>query len=156
MYMGSIANEETYDEEYKNLFLNYRGLLDFTAATEGQYAWYTGDGGIFTISLFEELLLQSPSDRWEEIVNQTKEKTQSKFKEMLDMGMISEENQQDMVRKDITNQAPKTFSMPEMIDNNISSKENNSYEKENNTEVNTEVDAEVDTEVDTEVEAEVK
>jgi len=115
-YMGSVANVEVYDEYYRSLFLGYEGLLDYTAATEGEYAWYNYLGGFFTISLVEEILLQNPSMKWEDVIKASREKTEEKFKEMYNMGFVTQEDIQDMEDKNITNQSPQVYAYPSPIE----------------------------------------
>lgn len=106
-YMGDMVNENANDEIYRHLFLEYRGTLDLTAATEGQYAWFDGRGGYFSRSLIKEILIQRPLPDWEEIVKEAIKKTEDKYRESENLGFVPEEDINTM-----DTQTPKAYSIP--------------------------------------------
>lgn len=100
--------QEGFNEMYKELFLNYQGTYHVSAATEGQYAW----SGLFTPTLFSDILLQNPKKTWKELHEATKKRTEEKFAYMIRMGMVSKEDMEDMNRKGIDNQTPRAYTFP--------------------------------------------
>ncbi len=115
-YMGNVSGEGNNDSIYRNLFLNYEGTLDLTAASEGQFGFSNDvNGGYFTSSLFDEVLLLSPLMTWDDVVSKTIEKTEEKFKHGYKMKLFSESTYKDLEERDITSQTPKYYSMPDII-----------------------------------------
>ncbi|OHD54140.1 MAG: hypothetical protein A2Y33_10535 [Spirochaetes bacterium GWF1_51_8] len=104
--------EAAIKEMYKNLFLNYEGLLYATGASEGEYAWGGGEGGSYTYSLVVETLIQDPKTTWKEVHDQSAKKTQEKFDYMVKVGALSQNDLKDLKKKGITGQHPKAYSMP--------------------------------------------
>jgi hypothetical protein len=124
---GTIPKNEK-EEIYKTLFLKYKGTLSFSAATEGQFAIGADDGGLFTKSLFKEVLSKDPSPSWEMIFEKTKEKTEHKFKDLFNKGVTKGEFENllleiiaNMFANEVTidqdTQTPKAYSMPVPIGN---------------------------------------
>jgi hypothetical protein len=104
--------EAAIKEMYKNLFLNYEGLLYVTGASEGEYAWGGGEGGNYTLSLVVETLIQDPKPTWKEVHDISAKKTQDKFDYMIKVGGLSASDLKDLKNKGITGQHPKAYSMP--------------------------------------------
>jgi len=111
-----LALDSAYTEIYRNLFLNYTGLLHVTAATEGEYAWGGMNGGNFTQSLVYETLIKDPKLTWKEVFEQAQTKTQEKFNLMFNMGLMPADMVQDMTAKGITGQTPRSYAMPKKAD----------------------------------------
>ncbi|OHD57612.1 MAG: hypothetical protein A2Y33_06140 [Spirochaetes bacterium GWF1_51_8] len=110
--------QNAYIEIYKNLFLNYEGLLYVTSASPGEYAWGFGSGGSFTVSFFNEVLYNDPKFTWEETIADAQQLTQEKFTYMVNMGNFPDSMKKDLKKKGITGQHPYIYSMASSIDKN--------------------------------------
>lgn len=98
----------------RNLFLEHKGFLHVTAATEGQYGWSNRvTGGWFTKN-FIEALDSNPDENkdsfltWEEVFETTRENTEKTFSQTT----FTTTQMEDMKRKGINNQTPKAYSLP--------------------------------------------
>jgi hypothetical protein len=111
--------ENTFVEIYKNLFLNYEGMLYITSASPGEYAWGFGSGGSFTLSFFNEVLFSDPKFTWEEVIDSASKLTQEKYAYMVNMGNLPDAMKKDLKKKGITGQHPYVYSMVSSIDKNI-------------------------------------
>jgi hypothetical protein len=101
------ANEGKFDAVYKDLFLNHQGTLHISASSEGQYAWSTDtQGGIFTYYFIKENLTKNPVNSWDQMFKDAQRKT------MQDFNRMPEAQRKKLAAEGITNQTPKTFSMP--------------------------------------------
>jgi len=102
---------------YKNLFIEHKGLLDITAASEGEFAWGNNTiGGYFTYSLVDALSV--PTDKnpssfrsWQEAVSDAQKKTQELFRQTT----FSSADERRMKAKGISNQTPKAYSIPKPV-----------------------------------------
>ena len=102
-----------------NLFVEHKGFLHLTAATEGEYAWVvvpgpqsTGGGGYFTNSLVQTIYAYPDDDgdgfvSWSEIFNATKKKTMALFDAAYPG--FSAERKADLRQRGITSQTPKYY-----------------------------------------------
>ncbi len=111
--------ENTFVEIYKNLFLNYEGMLYITSASPGEYAWGFGSGGSFTMSFFNEVLFNDPKFTWEEVIDAASKLTQEKYAYMVNMGNLPDAMKKDLKKKGITGQHPYIYSMVSAIDKNV-------------------------------------
>ena len=109
----------------RNLFLEHKGFLHVTAATEGQYGWSnTLTGGWFTRNLIEALNSNPDENRdsflsWKEVFETARQNTQKTFSQTI----FTTTQQEDMRKKGITSQTPKAYSFPTPLGG--SSKERN-------------------------------
>ena len=110
-----FAKVQSRERRYtKNLFLEHSGLLDITAASEGQYAWGNDDiGGYFTVSLIGSFTAEADKNQdqflsWEEVFKVTRSKTQRLFSETT----FLLHNKQKLDEIGQTNQTPTKASLP--------------------------------------------
>jgi len=98
---------------YKDLFIDHRGLLDVTAASEGEYAWGNSTlGGYFTSSLFSSFKGDGIRFRtWEDVIKDTKDGVMRKFQET----QFSTTDIRRLQTKGIKGQNPKVYSLPKAI-----------------------------------------
>lgn len=97
----------------KNLFVEHKGFLHLTAASEGEYAWSNDRrGGWFTSSLIETIY-QFPDPNgdnfvsWEEVFKATKKKTQDLFDRAYQN--FDAERRADLLTRGITSQTPRYY-----------------------------------------------
>lgn len=102
----------------RNLFLEHKGFLHITAATEGQYGWSNiVTGGWFTKN-FVEALDSNPDKNsdsfltWKEVFETARQNTEKTFSQ----ATFTTTQLQDMRRKGITSQTPKAYSFPTPLD----------------------------------------
>jgi len=98
---------------YKDLFIDHRGLLDVTAASEGEYAWGNSTlGGYFTSSLFSSFKGDGIRFRtWEDVIKDTKDGVMRKFQET----QFSTTDIRRLQTKGIKGQNPRVYSLPKAI-----------------------------------------
>lgn len=102
----------------RNLFLEHRGFLHVTAATEKQYGWSNVvTGGWFTKNLMEALNSNPDENRdnfltWEEVFETARRNTEKTFNQ----ATFTTTQLRDMERKGITSQTPKAYSFPTPLD----------------------------------------
>ncbi len=109
---------ENRDKQYyKNLFLEHKGLLDITAASEGEYAWGNSTiGGYFTSSLFSAFSGEGNAFRsWQEVFSDAKKGTLKLFEQTI----FSPGDEQRMEAKGISGQNPKAYALPEIFSNQM-------------------------------------
>ena len=98
----------------KNLFLEHKGFLHLTSATEGQYAWSNVvNGGWFTLSLINAMEADPDGNRdrflsWEEVFVKARENTEKLFAQTT----FTAEQQSRMRQLGITSQTPKAYALP--------------------------------------------
>ena len=98
----------------KNLFLEHKGFLHLTSATEGQYAWSNVvNGGWFTLSLINAMETDPDGNRdrflsWEEVFVKARENTEKLFAQTT----FTAEQQARMRQLGITSQTPKAYTLP--------------------------------------------
>lgn len=114
----SKGNQQTesgaYDQIYKDLFLKYQGFMHISASTEGEYAWSNDHfGGFFTYYFVKEGLIKKPTNDWQAIFKNAKDKTSQMF-----MRMTAEERS-ELAQQGIKNQTAKAYSMPNPKNTNI-------------------------------------
>lgn len=143
--------EAAIKEMYKNLFLNYEGLLYATGASEGEYAWGGGDGGNYTLSLVVETLIQDPKPTWKEIHDQAAKKTQDKFDYMIKMGGLGPADLKDLKTKGITGQHPKAYSMPTLKSKGVVKIDEKVIKEDEKEQLNTKYSIEIRNSIDKEV-----
>jgi len=72
--MSRAATEKEICDNYKELFLNFHGVIRVAGAKAGQVSWGSSSGGFFTKALFlsltEEVLKLSHPD-WEQVCDRT-------------------------------------------------------------------------------------
>lgn len=97
-----------------NLFLEHKGFLHLTSASEGQYAWGSpATGGWFTRGLINAMNSDPDKNRnnflsWEEVVVKARENTEKTFKQTT----FTRQQLADMKRLGITSQTPKAYMTP--------------------------------------------
>ncbi len=110
----------TLESALKNLFVEHKGFLHLSAATEGEYAWVVvprpqrtyGGGGYFTTSLIQTIYAY-PDDNndnfvsWQEIFHATQRKTMGLFDALYPR--LSPERKADLRQRGITSQTPKYY-----------------------------------------------
>ena len=98
----------------KNLFLEHKGFLHLTSATEEQYAWSnTVNGGWFTLSLINAMEADPDGNQdrflsWEEVFVKARENTEKLFAQTT----FTAEQQTRMRQLGITSQTPKAYALP--------------------------------------------
>lgn len=98
----------------RNLFLEHKGFLHVTGATEGQYGWSnTWTGGWFTRSLIEALDSNPDENQdsfltWKEIFEKARENTEKTFNQTT----FTASQRAKMKQLGITSQTPKAYSLP--------------------------------------------
>ena len=109
------AKVQSRERRYtKNLFLEHSGLLDITAASDGQYAWGNDEiGGYFTVSLIGSFTAETDTNRdrflsWKEVFDVTRSKTQKLFSETT----FLLHNQRKLDEAGQTSQTPTKYSLP--------------------------------------------
>ncbi|MDE0555770.1 MAG: caspase family protein [Candidatus Poribacteria bacterium] len=101
-------------EVLRNLFLEHKGFLHLTSATEGQYAWSNvRNGGWFTMSLVNAMQTDPDGNRdrflsWEEVFVRTRENTERLFSQTT----FTAAQQAKMRQLGITSQTPKAYALP--------------------------------------------
>ncbi|HGJ63783.1 TPA: hypothetical protein ENS27_00170 [bacterium] len=107
--------EKRDKEYYRNLFIQHRGILDITAASEGEYAWGSiSKGGYFTASLFASFKGDGANfRRWSDVIEDAKNGTIRLFNETI----FSDTDKRRLQAKKISGQNPKAYSLPEAIVN---------------------------------------
>ena len=104
-------------EVLKNLFLEHKGFLHLTSATEGQYAWSNVlKGGWFTMSLVSAMQSDPDGNRdrflsWEEVFVKARESTEKLFEQTT----FTAEQLAKMRQLGITSQTPKAYALPTNI-----------------------------------------
>ena len=98
----------------RNLFLEHKGLLHVTAATEKQYGWSNVlTGGWFTKNLIEALNSNPDENQdkfltWKEVFETARQNTEKTFSQTT----FTTNQLEDMKKKGITSQTPKAYSFP--------------------------------------------
>ena len=107
----------TLKSTLRNLFIEHKGFLHLTAATEGEYAWGdTRRGGWFTNPLVKTILEEWPDPNgdnfvsWKDVFESAKKKTMQFFAES--EPRFSAELKADLRARGITSQTPKYYSLP--------------------------------------------
>lgn len=122
---SSQTEAGVYDAVYKDLFLNYRGMMNISASTEGELAWSNDNfGGFFTYHFVKEGLIKKPVSDWQVIFKNAREKTSQMFMRM------PADQRADLAKDGIKNQTAKAFSMPSLkgggnVANNTTNNNNN-------------------------------
>ena len=104
-------------EVLKNLFLEHKGFLHLTSATEGQYAWSNIlTGGWFTMGLVNAMQSDPDENRdrflsWEEVFVKVRESTEKLFEQTT----FTAEQLAKMRQLGITSQTPKAYALPTNI-----------------------------------------
>ncbi len=98
----------------RNLFIEHKGFLHVTAATEKQYGWSNiFTGGWFTKN-FIEALNSNPDENkdkfltWKEVFETARQNTEKTFSQTT----FTAKQQQDLKKRGITSQTPKAYSFP--------------------------------------------
>jgi hypothetical protein len=103
-----------FDNIYKNLFLNHKGVMHLSASSEGEYAWSNDNfGGFFTYHFIKEGLIKKPINNWQAIFQNAKDKTSQMF-----MRMPSDQRAQ-LSKEGVNNQTAKAFAMPVLATGNV-------------------------------------
>ena len=68
----------------KRLFFDNKGVVDITAATEGEFGWCSSDGGMFTRSLCKYLCEPNDNVNWTEFFANVKQETMRVFQKARD------------------------------------------------------------------------
>jgi len=102
--------EKSDKKYYKDLFISHKGLLDITAASEGEYAWGNSSrGGYFTNSLFSAFKGDGNSFRmWRDVIKDAQDGTQRLFSET----KFSTTDVRRLQARKIEGQTPKAYSVP--------------------------------------------
>ena len=107
----------------QNLFLEHKGFLHVTGATEGQYSWTNNvSGGWFTKNLINALDSNPDENKdsfltWKEVFEKARENTEKTFSQAI----FTTKQREDMKRKGINNQTPKAYSLPTPMDGKLNS-----------------------------------
>lgn len=124
---GQQIDAGEFDAIYKELFLNYQGILNISASTEGEYAWSNDNfGGFFTYHFVKEGLIKKPIGDWQTIFTAAKEKTSQMF-----MRMPSEQRAQ-LAKEGVKNQTAKAFALPKAKTENLANNTTNNLPNNNN------------------------
>jgi len=124
---GQQIDAGEFDAIYKELFLNYQGILNISASTEGEYAWSNDNfGGFFTYHFVKEGLIKKPISDWQTIFTAAKEKTSQMF-----MRMPSEQRAQ-LAKEGVKNQTAKAFALPKTKTGNLANNTTNNLPNNNN------------------------
>ena len=109
----------------RNLFLEHKGFLHVTGATEGQYGWSNAaTGGSFTRN-FIEALDSNPDENqdsfltWKEVFEKARENTEKTFSQTT----FTEQQRAKMKQLGITNQTPKAYALPTPLGGSVSKAE---------------------------------
>lgn len=111
---SSRSGARPADAVLKNLFLEHKGFLHLTSATEGQYAWSNVvNGGWFTMSLINAMEADPDGNRdrflsWEEVFVKARENTEKLFAQ----ATFTMEQQARIRQLGITSQTPKAYALP--------------------------------------------
>ena len=106
-----VQRKRRYTED---LFLKYKGFLDITAASPGQYAWGNNHiGGYFTTALIQSFAASSDTNSdgflsWKEVFAATRSDTQSIFSQT--SFLPSEKRKMDDIGQ--TTQTPISYALP--------------------------------------------
>lgn len=98
----------------RNLFLEHKGFLHVTAATEGQYGWSNiATGGWFTRNFIEALDNNPDENRdqflsWKEVFETARQNTERTFSQAI----FTTSQRENMKQKGINSQTPKAYSFP--------------------------------------------
>ena len=105
--------EKSDKKYYKDLFLGHKGLLDITAASEGEYAWGSSSrGGYFTNSLFSSFKGDGNSFRmWRDVIKDAQDGTIRLYKET----QFSTTDIRRLQSRKIESQTPKAYAVPKPI-----------------------------------------
>ena len=109
----------------RNLFLEHKGFLHVTGATEGQYGWSNAaTGGWFTRNFIEALdsNLDGNQDKfltWEEVFEKARENTEKTFNQTT----FTAQQQAKMKQLGIASQTPKAYALPTPLGGSISNAE---------------------------------
>ena len=101
---------------FRHLFVEHKGFLHLTAASEGEYAWgHSRRGGWFTSSLIDTIYERpDPNDdgfvSWKEVFQETRKKTMKLFEDAYPR--FSVKRKQDLRKRGIRSQTPKSYSFP--------------------------------------------
>lgn len=74
--MISKNMQDKINKNYAHLFLGYKGTINITSSSTGEYSWGGADGGAFTVSFDKTLknkVKNSDNPTWEDILDETKE-----------------------------------------------------------------------------------
>ena len=102
------------EQVLRNLFLQHKGFLHVTAATEKQYGWSNVfTGGWFTRNLIEALNNNPDENRdkfltWKEVFETARQNTEKTFSQTT----FTTQQLEDMKKRGITSQTPKAYSFP--------------------------------------------
>jgi hypothetical protein len=96
-----------YDEIYRKLFMAYKGTLNVSSSSEGEFAWSNEQfGGFFTHYFIREGLLKKPVDDWKTIFEDAKTKT---------MGMYNRfdaRERSELAKSGVKGQTARAISLP--------------------------------------------
>jgi Caspase domain len=126
---GQKIDAGEFDAVYKELFLNYQGMMHISASSEGEYAWSNDNfGGFFTYHFVKEGLIKKPVGDWQVIFKNAKDKTSQMF-----LRMPSDQRAQ-LAKEGVKNQTAKAFAMPKLKGENVANNTDNqvSNDKPNN------------------------
>ncbi len=102
------------DAAYKKLLGSYKGLLNISASSEGEYAWSDDNmGGFFTYYFIKEGLTKGASDRWDELFNKAKTKVMQTYNQM------PSDQRTQLASEGINNQTPKAYSLPSLVGSSL-------------------------------------
>jgi hypothetical protein len=117
---GQKIDAGEFDAVYKELFLNYQGMMHISASSEGEYAWSNDNfGGFFTYHFVKEGLIKKPVGDWQVIFKNAKDKTSQMF-----LRMPSDQRAQ-LAKEGVKNQTAKAFAMPKLKGENVANNTDN-------------------------------
>ena len=109
-------NQKGKGSFFKHLFLEYKGMLDITAASPGEYAWMRrNSGGFFTEALIGSMDAASDANAhmfltlnaWAEVFAHAQKSVQEMFAQA--------RNQSSLLGVEQTTQTPVAYSLPERV-----------------------------------------
>lgn len=104
----------------QDLFLGHEGFLHLSAASEGEYSWCSPRyGGWFTRAMVDSFDDSTDMNMdgfvgWDEVLKLATETVQKKFQQS--SMYFSEDQKNDMAKRGIKSQTPKSYSMPKRFD----------------------------------------
>jgi len=112
---SSIDKTLTKDNNtaYRNLLYNYKGIMHFSSCEKEQASLMTKNGGIFTETLFSDVLLNSSETTWKETIEEVKTKTTEKFEEW--HNKLNDEKKEAIKSHNSGIQKPIQLSLPQKI-----------------------------------------
>jgi hypothetical protein len=114
---GAAPQAPFQEPPIRTLLLRYRGVVDISGTSRGQYGWYISKFGIFTAGFIEAV--PQAGGTWSGVLAKARELTQSNFTELKQYFLTHSDKQDanvlDSLRKQPT-QAPQAFQLDVTLD----------------------------------------